>query len=88
MPSGLVQKTANLQCFGAHLRAACDNAGVIYRSSHKIRFWAASSLASNGASVQEMMQIGGWADKETALRYIRMNMDGTRVKSLVSNALN
>lgn len=74
--------------FGAHLRAACKKAGVIYRSSHKIRFWAASALAANGASVQEMMQIGGWSDKETALRYIRMNTDGNRVKSLVCGALN
>lgn len=68
--------------FGEHLRAACEKAGVQYRSSHKIRFWAASSLASNGASVQDLMSIGGWSNTKTAMRYIRMNNVGKRTKRL------
>lgn len=56
-----------------HLRDACEKAGVRYRSSHKIRFWAASAMASRGASLQEMMRMGGWSDKNTALHYIMEN---------------
>lgn len=56
-----------------HLWDACEKAGVRYRSSHKIRFWAASAMASQGASLQEMMRMGGWADKNTALHYIIEN---------------
>ncbi len=73
--------------FGEHLRAACEKAGVQYRSSHKIRFWAASSLASNGASVQDLMSIGGWSNTETAMRYIRMNNVGKRTKRLFEEAV-
>lgn len=56
-----------------HLWDACEKAGVKYRSSHKIRFWAASAMASQGASLQEIMRMGGWADKNTALHYIMEN---------------
>lgn len=56
-----------------HLWDACEKADVRYRSSHKIRFWAASAMASQGASLQEMMRMGGWADKNTALHYIIEN---------------
>ena len=56
-----------------HLWDACEKAGVRYRSSHKIRFWAASAMASRGASLQEMMRMGGWSDKNTALHYIMEN---------------
>lgn len=73
--------------FAEHLRAACEKAGVQYRSSHKIRFWAASSLASKGASVQDLMSIGGWSNTETAMRYIRMNSVGKRTKQLFNEAV-
>lgn len=56
-----------------HLWDACEKADVRYRSSHKIRFWAASAMASQGASLQEMMRMGGWSDKNTALHYIMEN---------------
>ena len=69
------------------LRAACEKAGVQYRSSHKIRFWAASSLASNEASVQDLMSIGGWSNTKTAMRYIRMNNVGKRTKRLFEEAV-
>ena len=58
-----------------------------YRSSHKIRFRAASSLASKGASVQDLMSIGGWSNTETAMRYIRMNSVGKRNKQLFNEAV-
>lgn len=73
--------------FGKHLKDACEKAGVTYRSSHKIRFWAASSLASQGASIQELMAIGGWADSSTALGYIRMNDSGEKAKRLFDSAI-
>lgn len=73
--------------FADHLRAACEKAGVQYRSSHKIRFWAASSLASKGASVQDLMSIGGWSNTETAMRYIRLNSVGKRTKQLFNEAV-
>ena len=66
-PSGspLFTKTLN-----AHLKAACAAVDIPYRSSHKIRFWAAS-MAANGADISTLMATGGWADKSTALYYQR-----------------
>ena len=73
--------------FGQHLRKACETAGVEYRSSHKTRFWAVSSLASQGASAQDLMEIAGWSTTQTALHYIRMNAAGKRTSDLFDAAI-
>lgn len=73
--------------FGRHLKKACETAGVEYRSSHKTRFWAVSSLASQGASAQDLMEIAGWSTTQTALHYIRMNAAGKRTADLFENAI-
>ena len=73
--------------FGQHLKKACETAGVEYRSSHKTRFWAVSSLASNGASAQDLMEIAGWSTTQTALHYIRMNAAGKRTADLFDSAI-
>ena len=73
--------------FGKHLRQACEAAGVEYRSSHKTRFWAVSSLASQGASAQDLMEIAGWSSTQTALHYVRMNAAGKRTRDLFESAI-
>lgn len=73
--------------FGQHLKKACETAGVEYRSSHKTRFWAVSSLASNGASAQDLMEIAGWSTTQTALHYIRLNAAGKRTQDLFDSAI-
>jgi len=73
--------------FGQHLRKACEAAGVEYKSSHKTRFWAVSSLASQGASAQDLMEIAGWSSTQTALHYVRMNAAGKRTQDLFSKAI-
>lgn len=57
--------------FNGRLKKACEAVGVQYRSSHKVRFWAASSMAANGADISILMTNSGWSDKETALHYQR-----------------
>lgn len=71
---------------GRHLRSACEGAGVEYRSIHKMRFWMASALADKGASVQDLMSIGGWSTTETAMKYIRMNNAEKRNRELFDAA--
>ena len=73
--------------FGQHLKKACETAGVEYRSSHKTRFWAVSSLASQGASAQDLMEIAGWSTTQTALHYIRLNAAGKRTQDLFDSAI-
>ena len=73
--------------FGQHLRKACEAAGVEYKSSHKTRFWAVSSLASQGASAQDLMEIAGWSSTQTALHYVRMNAAGKRTRDLFESAI-
>ena len=57
--------------FSNHLKKVCKAVGIRYRSSHKIRFWAASAMAAKGADIMTLMATGGWADKQTALHYQR-----------------
>lgn len=73
--------------FGRHLKKACETAGVEYKSSHKTRFWAVSSLASQGASAQDLMEIAGWSTTQTALHYIRLNAAGKRTQDLFDSAI-
>ena len=57
--------------FNKHLKKTCLELNIQPRSSHKIRFWATSSMAANGADISMLIANGGWSDKSTALHYLR-----------------
>ena len=48
--------------FAKRLKEACAKTGVKYRSSHKIRFWAATALGTDPEmDLNALMASGGWA---------------------------
>ena len=40
-------------------------------AGHSLRSGAATTTAMNGASLAQILQLGGWKDSRTALRYIQ-----------------
>ena len=74
--------------FNNHLKKACREVGIKERSSHKIRFWAASSMAANGADISTLMANGGWSDKSTALHYQRRVAVGQKTDEIWNKSFN
>ena len=74
--------------FNRHLKKACREVGIEERSSHKIRFWAASSMAANGADISTLMANGGWSDKSTALHYQRRVAVGQKTDEIWNKSFN
>ena len=56
--------------FNKRLKKYCAAAGVPYRSSHKIRFYACS-MAYDGENLQELSKMMGHSQVSTTLRYLR-----------------
>jgi len=53
------------------LKQLCNSAGVIYHSSHKIRFWSVSAEARMGMDLETIRRNAGHSDSNTTLHYIR-----------------
>lgn len=56
--------------FNKRLRKYCDEAGIPYRSSHKIRFYAAST-AYNGQNLAQLSKMMGHSQVSTTMHYLR-----------------
>ena len=63
-------RTMNTDTFNHHLRKACEASGIAYHSSHKIRFYAASS-AFTGDNIVEIGRQMGQKHVSTTMRYLR-----------------
>lgn len=49
-----------------NIKDACEELGIVYRSSHKIRKWAATEACRNGMDEVSLMYTFGWKDRQTA----------------------
>ena len=54
-----------------NLKEACKDLGITYRSSHKIRKWAATEAVRQGMDEVSLMYSFGWKNRQTAEHYIR-----------------
>ncbi len=81
MPYGRVMNT---DTFNDHLRKACEACGIKYHSSHKIRFYAASS-AYNGDNLVEIGKQMGQKNVSTTMHYLRDVIQATDKSSLFKN---
>ena len=54
-----------------NIKDACEELGIVYRSSHKIRKWAATEACRNGMDEVSLMYTFGWKDRQTAQHYIK-----------------
>ena len=66
--------------FNKRLKKYCEAAGIPYHSSHKIRFYAASS-AYNGSNLLAVSRMMGHSQTSTTLHYLRdVNQDGNNAE--------
>lgn len=79
MPYGRVMNT---DTFNDHLKKACKACGVTYRSSHKIRFYAASSAFNDNIDIVEIGKQMGQKNVSTTIRYLRDVIQATDKSSL------
>ena len=54
-----------------NLKDACKDLEIAYRSSHKIRKWAATEAVRQGMDEVSLMYSFGWKNRQTAEHYIR-----------------
>ena len=57
--------------FNRHLKKCCEELGIEYRSSHKIRFSTASIMYKNGANETELSQLLGHTTLNMTRHYLR-----------------
>lgn len=60
--------------FNRRLKKYCEDCGIDYHSSHKIRFYNASSAYANGANLSVISKLMGHSEIATTLHYLR-NID-------------
>ncbi|MCH5268512.1 MAG: site-specific integrase [Lachnospiraceae bacterium] len=73
MPDNRIMTTDS---FNRRLKKYCSEAGIEYRSSHKIRFFAASA-AFDGENLATVSKLMGHANTETTMHYLRDITKGT-----------
>lgn len=69
--------------YNRHLRAFCENAGVEYHSSHKIRFTSASMLY-DGTNLALLSQLLGHTTTTMTLHYFRNILGNNEIQKLMS----
>ena len=69
--------------FNKRLRKYCEAAGIKYRSSHIIRFYAAST-AYNGENLAQLSKMMGHSQVSTTLHYLRDAVQDEDCSSLFS----
>lgn len=57
--------------FNRHLKKCCDELGIEYRSSHKLRFSTASIMYKNGMEETELQKLLGHASLHMTSHYLR-----------------
>lgn len=57
--------------FNRHLKAFCKEAGVTYRSSHKIRFCVASAMYEKGVPATKLQKLLGHSNLAMTLKYFK-----------------
>lgn len=57
--------------FNRHLKAFCKEAGVTYRSSHKIRFCVASAMYEKGIPATKLQKLLGHSNLAMTLKYFK-----------------
>lgn len=72
MPSNRLMTTDS---FNRRLKKYCKEAGVTYHSSHKIRFYTAST-AYNGDNLTTVSRLMGHSNVETTMHYLRDTLKG------------
>ena len=68
--------------FNRHLKKFCEDAGVTYHSSHKIRFTSASILY-DGSNLAHLSYLLGHTNTSTTLLYFRNILGETKTKELM-----
>lgn len=64
-------KVMNTDRFNAKLRKYCSECGIPYHSSHKIRFYNASTAFSKGTNIQTISKLMGHTQTATTMHYLR-----------------
>lgn len=72
----------NTCTFNRHLKNFCDEAGIEYHSSHKIRFTSASMLY-DGTNLSLLSQLLGHTSTTMTLHYFRNILGDDEVKKLM-----
>ncbi len=57
--------------FNRRLKRYCEECGINYHSSHKIRFYNASSAYANGTNLSVISKLMGHSEVATTLHYLR-----------------
>lgn len=57
--------------FNRHLKKCCNELGIVYRSSHKLRFSTASILYKNGLTIPELQEMLGHTTVSMTNHYLR-----------------
>lgn len=65
------QKPLTTSTFNRHLKRCCEELGIEYRSSHKIRFSTASIMYKNGVSATELSNMLGHTTLQMTNHYLR-----------------
>ena len=58
-------------CFNRRLKKYCEECGITYHSSHKIRFYNASTAYNNGIPLTDLAKLMGHSQTATTLHYLR-----------------
>ena len=70
--------------FNKRLKKYCSEAGIPYRSSHKIRFYAAST-AYNGENLTAISRMMGHSNTATTLHYLRDTIQDEDYSAIFAN---
>ena len=79
MPDNRIMTTDS---FNRRLKKYCHESGITYHSSHKIRFYTASS-AYNGDNLITVSRLMGHSNVETTMHYLRDTLKGDDVANTI-----
>ena len=84
MPSGITLRVSIT--FNEKLKKYCSECGIPYRSSHKIRFYNASS-AYDGKNISVISKLMGHSQVSTTMHYLRNVVNDDAVTDIIEKAL-
>ena len=74
--------------FNRHLQRCCKDLGIIYRSSHKVRFSTASILNNKGVTVPELQKMLGHTSSTMTHHYLKNVNSMNETYEKVANIFN
>lgn len=83
MPFDRLMQTST---FNTYLKKYCEDAGVPYLSSHKIRFTSCSMLYRSTNNLAEVSKVMGHSQTVTTLHYLRNVVNNNDVLADMENA--